>query len=141
MINSHLVCTTATLAPQSLMDNTDSALKKRVRETLCAEWASLFLTPGYYLHPPALSPRPFMGLGKFVAGRIHQMRARQGYLTAHPTWRSLTPRPPAPVAAWSLKPSSTPSYPVPRDNTAGRASSMALLMLVPKPHPGHPCRC
>jgi len=88
MINSHLVCPTPTLPPQSLMDNTYSALKKRVRETLLVEWASLFLTLGYYLHPPALSPRPFMGLGRSVAGRIHQMRAGKSYLAAHPTWRS-----------------------------------------------------
>ena len=88
MINSHLVCPTPTLPPQSLMDNTYSAMKNRVRETLLTEWATLFPTPGYYLHPPALSPRPFMGLGKFVAGRIHQMRAGKSYLAAHPTWRS-----------------------------------------------------
>jgi len=88
MINSRLVCTAPTLPLQSLMDSTYSALKKRVREALLTEWASLFLTPGYYLHPPALHPRPFMGLGKFVAGRIHQMRAGKGYLAAHPTWRS-----------------------------------------------------
>ena len=54
MINSHLVCPTPTLPPRSLMDNTYSALKKRVREALLVEWASLFPTPGYYLHPPAL---------------------------------------------------------------------------------------
>jgi len=88
MINSHLVCPTPTLPPQSLMDNTYSALKKRARDSLLAEEASLFPTLGYYLHPPALSPRPFMGLGKFVARRIHQMRAGKGYLAAHPTWRS-----------------------------------------------------
>jgi len=88
MINSHLVCPTPTLPPQSLMDNTYSALKKRIRETLLAEWASLFPTPGYYQHPPTISPRPFMGLGKFVAGRIHQMRPGKSYLAAHPTWRS-----------------------------------------------------
>jgi len=88
MINSHLVCPSPTLPPQSLMDNTYFALKKRARETLLAEWASLFPTPGYYLHPPALSPRLFMGLGKCVAGRIHQMRVGKSYLAAHPTWRS-----------------------------------------------------
>jgi len=88
MIDSHLVCPTPVLLPQSLMDNTYSALKKRVREALLVAWDSLFPTPGYYLHPPALHPRPFMGLGKFVAGRIHQMRAGKSYLAAHPTWRS-----------------------------------------------------
>ena len=79
---------TPTLPPQSRMDNTYSALNKRVREKLLTEWASLFPTPGYYLHPAALCPRPFMGLGKFIAGRIHQMRARKSYLAAHPTWWS-----------------------------------------------------
>ena len=88
MINSHLVSPTPTLPPQSLMDNTYSALRQRVREALLTEWAALFPTPGYYHHPPALSPRPFMGLGKFVAGRLHQMRAGKSYLAAHPTWRS-----------------------------------------------------
>jgi len=88
MINSHLVCPTPVLPPQSLMDSTYSALKNRIREKLLVEWASLFPTPGYYLHPPALRPRPFMGLGKFVAGRIHQMKARKSCLAAHPTWRS-----------------------------------------------------
>jgi len=46
MINSHHVCPAPVLPPQSLMDNTYSALKKRVREALLAEWASLFPTPG-----------------------------------------------------------------------------------------------
>jgi len=85
MINSHLVCPTPVLPPMCLIDSTYSALKKRVRETLLAEWASLFPTPGYELHPPALHPRPCMGLGKFVARRIHQMRAGKSYLAAHPT--------------------------------------------------------
>ena len=88
MINSHLVCPTPTFPSQSLMASTYSALKKRVREALLVEWGSLFPTPGYYLHPPVLHPRPFMGLNRFVAGRIHQMRAGKGYLAAHPTWRS-----------------------------------------------------
>jgi len=87
MINSHLVCPTPILPPKSLMDSTYSALK-RVREKLLVEWASLFPTSGYYLHPPALHPRPFMGLGKFVAVRIYEMRAGNSYLAAHPTWRS-----------------------------------------------------
>jgi len=88
MISSHLGCPAPVLPPNSLMDNTDSALKRRVREALRVEWASLFPTPGYYLNPPALHPRPFMGLGKFITGRIQQMRAGKSYLAAHPTWRS-----------------------------------------------------
>jgi len=87
-INSHLVFPTRILPPQSLMDSTYSALKKRVGEKLLVEWSSLFPTPGYYRPPPALSPRPFIGLSKFIAGRIHQMTAGKSYLAAHPTWRS-----------------------------------------------------
>jgi len=29
-----------------------------------------------------------MGLGKFIAGRIHQMRAGKSCLAAHPAWRA-----------------------------------------------------
>jgi len=89
-INSHLVSPVPTVPPRSLMDNTYSALKKRVREALLEEWPRLFPTPEYYRHhPPALNPRPFMGLDKFTAGRVHQMRSGKSYLAAHPTWRSL----------------------------------------------------
>ena len=58
MINSHLVHPTPTLQPRSLMNNTYSTLKKRIREKLLAEWASLFPPPGYYLHTPTVSPGP-----------------------------------------------------------------------------------
>ena len=88
MINSHLISSAPSALPQSLIDNTYSALKKRVREALLEEWSLLFPTPGYYHHLPALDPRPFMGLSKFITGRIHQMRAGKGYLAAHPPWRS-----------------------------------------------------
>jgi len=89
MINSHLFAPALALATPSLMDNAYSTLKKRVREALLNEWASLFPTPGYYLHPSALNPQPFMGLSKFMAGRIHQRRAGKSYLAAHPTGRLL----------------------------------------------------
>jgi len=81
MINAHLVSPTPTILPQSLMDNTYSAMKKRVRE-------GLLPTLGDYNHFPSLNPRPFMGLGKFIAGRIHQMTAGKSYLAVHPTWKS-----------------------------------------------------
>jgi len=141
MINSHLASATPSLPPQSLMDNTSSSLKKRVREALLAEWASQFPTPGYYLHPQALAPRPFMGLGKFVAGRIHQMRA--GKITWPRTRPGGPPTqtPPAPAVAWSPKPSNTPSFPAPRDSTAGRASSTVLPASIPRPHSGRPSLC
>jgi len=58
MINSHLVCPTPILPPQSLIDNTYSALKKRVREALLAEWASLFPTLGTTCTLPPCPPGP-----------------------------------------------------------------------------------
>jgi len=67
---------------------TSRIIMQAIPTRVITEWAALFHTLGYYLHPPALSPRPFMCLGKFIAGRIHQMRAGKGYLAAHPTWRS-----------------------------------------------------
>ena len=32
-----------------------------------------------------------MGLGKFMTGRIHQMRAQKSYLAAHPSWFDTSP--------------------------------------------------
>jgi len=84
MVNSHHVSPAPSILPRSLMDNTYSALKKRVREALLAEWPGILPTPGYYHHLPALNPRPFMGVSKFIAGRIHQIRAGKSYLAAHP---------------------------------------------------------
>jgi len=141
MINSRLVCATPSLPPQSLMDNTYSALKKRVREALLAEWASLFPTPGYYLHPRALSPRPFMGVGKFVAGRIHQMRAGKSCLAAHPTWRSPDADTSCPRCGLEPETFEHAILSCPRDSTAGRASSTVLPASVPRPDSGRPSLC
>jgi len=88
MINSHLASPALAIHPQSLMDNTYATLKKRVREALLEEWAHLFLAPGYYHHSPTANHQPFIGLSKFMAARMYQMRARKRYLAAHPTWRT-----------------------------------------------------
>ena len=89
MINAHLVPkVSALLPPQSLITSTYSALKKWVREALIEDWLQLLPPPAYYHHAPALHPRSFMGLGKFMAGRIHQMRAWKSYPAAHPSWRA-----------------------------------------------------
>jgi len=85
MIHSPLVSPPPTHPPQALMNNTYSTLKKRVREALLHEWASLFLTPVYYHQPPALAIWPFMGLGEFIAGTIYQIRAGKSYLAAYST--------------------------------------------------------
>jgi len=39
-----------------------------------------------YKYRPWLKPHPFMGLSKFDAGRLHQMRAEKSYLRVHPSW-------------------------------------------------------
>jgi len=60
-------------------------LKLRAKQLLLSDWAAT-LAPPYYPYPPTTRPHPFMGLGKFVAGRINQMHSRKSYLAAHPSW-------------------------------------------------------
>jgi len=60
-------------------------LKLRAKQLLLPEWSAT-PAPPYYTYPPSPRPHPFMGLGKFIAGRIHQMRSRKSYLMAHPSW-------------------------------------------------------
>jgi len=69
-----------------LMSKTYQALRAGARNILLQDWATDAPTPPYYEYPPSLSPHPFMGLGKLVAGRIHQMRVAKSYLAAHPSW-------------------------------------------------------
>jgi len=63
---------------------------------LIQDWDTDDPGPLYYEYPPALPPHPFMGLGKFVAGRIHQMRSAKSYLAAHPSWSDENPDPNCP---------------------------------------------
>jgi len=60
-------------------------LKLRAKQLLLCDWSAT-PAPPYYPYPPSTRPHPFMGLGKFVAGRIHQMRSGKSYLAAHPSW-------------------------------------------------------
>ena len=52
---------------------------------LLQDWATDAPTPPYYEYLPSLTPHPFMGLGKFFAGRIYEMRAAKGPPAAHPS--------------------------------------------------------
>jgi len=63
---------------------------------LLQDWATNAPTPPYYEYPPSLAPHPFMGLAKFLAGRIHQMRAAKSYLAANPSWSDEDPNLPCP---------------------------------------------
>jgi len=70
MINAHLVPeVSSNLTRQSLMENTSSAVKKRIREALIEDWSRLF--PPYLLSPPpSPSSTPLYGLG-LVHGRAN----------------------------------------------------------------------
>jgi len=65
------------------------ALKGRTRLHLLEKWRRMAPPSPYYTFLLSLTPYPFMGLGKFMAGRIHQMRPQKSYLTAHPSWSRL----------------------------------------------------
>jgi len=60
-------------------------LKLRAKQLLLSDWSST-PAPPYYPYPPSTRPHPFMGLGKFVAGRIQQMHSGKSYLSAHSSW-------------------------------------------------------
>jgi len=78
------------------MRKTYRALRARARHMLLQDWDDEDPTPLYYEYPPSLTPHPFMALGKFVAGRIHQMRSAKSYLAAHPSWSDEDPDPTCP---------------------------------------------
>jgi len=81
------------LPPHDTMTNPYRALKGRTRLLLLEEWRRLAPPPSYNTFPLSLTPHPFMRLGKFMAGRIHQMRAQKSYLAAHPSLsRAAEPR-------------------------------------------------
>jgi len=50
------------------------------------EWELAAPDPARYAYRPSLKPHPFMGLPKFDAGRLHQIRSGKSYLRAHPSW-------------------------------------------------------
>jgi len=74
------------IPPPDLMRKTYQALRTRTRNILIPDWVTNDPAPRYYKYPPSRPPHPIMGLGKFVAGRIHQMRSAKRYLAAHPSW-------------------------------------------------------
>jgi len=60
-------------------------LKLLCKNLLMREWGERAPDPPRYQYHPSLKPHPFMGLLKFDAGRLHQMRFGKSYLRAHPT--------------------------------------------------------
>ena len=84
------------IPPPLLMARTYEALKVRSQSLMMSEWDSSHPPPEYYVYPCRLDPHPFMGLNKFIAGRLHQMLAHKSYLAAHPSWWSEDPDTPCP---------------------------------------------
>ena len=78
------------------MTRTYKTLKTHSRLQMLAEWDSLCPPPNYYTYPCRLNRHPFMGLEKFIAGRLHKMRAHKSYLAAHPSGWSEDPDPDCP---------------------------------------------
>jgi len=66
-------------------------LKLQCKNLLMEEWGKVAPDPARYPYQPSIQPHPFMGLDKFSAGRIHQMRSGKSYLSAHPSWDSDAP--------------------------------------------------
>ena len=58
---------------------------------LMKEWEAAAPDPARYPYRPSLKAHLFMGLDKFSAGRLHQMRSGKSYLRAHPSRDSDAP--------------------------------------------------
>ena len=88
LINSSLLPDLPDLPPDNVLKAAYSSLKGKAHLLMLEAWCLEQPPPPYYSFYLALAPHPFMGLGKFIAGRIHQMRAQKSYLAAHHSWSS-----------------------------------------------------
>ena len=75
MINSLLLPGLPPLPDDATMSAAYRALQMKARSLMIEHWRSFSPVPAYYTIPLSLSPYQFMGQGKFMAGRIHHMRA------------------------------------------------------------------
>jgi len=81
--SQHLHCE---LCPAPPPGRSYPQLKLQCRRLLMKEWEDAATSLARYPYPPSLKPHPFMGLHKFIAGRLHQMRSGKSYLRAQPSW-------------------------------------------------------
>jgi len=88
VISQHLLCETYPAPPQG---RTYPQLKLKCKNLLMQEWDEAAPDAARYPYRPSLKPHPFMGLNKFAAGRLHQMRSGKSYLRAHPSWSDDAP--------------------------------------------------
>jgi len=75
------------LPPIPLVVPSYARLKARAKQHTLTDWYS-DPTSDYYPYPPTTQPHPLMGLGRFVAGRIHQMRSGKSYRAAPTSWEN-----------------------------------------------------
>jgi len=85
LVNASLLPESGVHPPHDTMRNAYRAPKGRRRLLLLKEGMCLAPPPSYYTFPLQLTPHRFIGLGKFMAGHIHQLRAQKIYLAAHPS--------------------------------------------------------
>jgi len=81
--SQHLLCE---IYPAPPPGRSYPQLKLKCKNLLMEEWDQDAPDPSRYPYRPSLNPHPFMGLDKFSAGRLHQMRSGKSYLRAHPSW-------------------------------------------------------
>jgi len=86
--SQHLLCKSY---PEPPPGRSYPQLKLKCKNLLMEEWDKAAPDPARYPYQPSLKPHLFMGLDKFTAGRLHQMRSGKSYLRAHPSWDCDTP--------------------------------------------------
>jgi len=79
------------LYPESLPFRSYPQLKLKSKNLLMEDWDRAAPDPARYLYQPSPKHHPFMGLDKFSAGRLHQMRSGKSDLRAHPSLANDTP--------------------------------------------------
>ena len=98
LINSSVLADLPSLPSDEIMTNAYWALKGRTPTLMMDHWRSLPL-PDYYSYSLRPSPQPFMGLGKFMAGRIHKIHSQKSHLAALPSWFNADDSPLCPLCA------------------------------------------
>jgi len=86
--SQHLLCESY---PEPHPGRSYPQLKLKCKNLLMEEWDKAAPDPVRYPYRPSLKPHLFMGLDKFSAGCLHQMRSGKSYLRAHPSWDDVAP--------------------------------------------------
>jgi len=76
--------------PSPPLGRTYPQLKLQCKKLLLEEWEAAAPGPERCAYRPSLRPHSFMGLSKFDAGRLHQIRSGKSYLRAHLSWDNHT---------------------------------------------------